>query len=355
MIPLFPEILHTPRLSLMQFSPDSQSDIDYTTAIFSQVSSVSDFNDFCIERAPIPWASHAILYLLRLRRRDSNDDTDLHPVQVRRTSEDVDGIYDKVIGHVSVAHSLRDRQPRITSAETSSSNDGTSGNVTDTENFASVALQTSTIPDIGWRIQGIHQRFGYATEAAERLVQFLCANEEGPRFRTLCCFAGETNAASRGVARKVGFVDVGVDFGSGSGTTEDDEQEEGSSQLSKKGALHVDAVDGIGSDDVCSNDGKSSRKMKKKEEDLLVRTNDKAGDTVHTQSDTGKVLTCPSVARGIWFGILGDGWTWREGRPQNTALEKSVAKLFESMALGSGVNVQQHGHEHVHENENASE
>ena len=81
----------------------------------------------------------------------------------------------------------------------------------------------------------------------------------------------------------------------------------------------------------------------------------KKPDIASTHKDVGKVLTCPSVAKGIWFGILGNGWTWREGRPRQTALEKSVAALFETTALGSGVNVQQRRHNHVQEDESASQ
>jgi len=352
MTSLFPEILHTPRLTLTQFSPDFDSDAEYATVILPHVTTVSEFDDFCVDRAPIPWASHAIVYLLRLRRSDSDDDAHSEPVQLRRTSEEADGIYDKVIGHVSVAHSLRERQPRIRSPETSSSDDGPS--VTDTENFASVPLRTSTIPDIGWRIQPIHQRFGYASEAAERLVQFLCADEEGPRFRTLCCFAGETNAGSRGVARKVGFVDVVVDFGSGMADEEESKQHEESSRGDDGGQ---DGEAGEVVDDPYGHDIHEDVEgsIVVKDELPLSKISMMKSDITSTHKDAGKVLTCPSVAKGIWFGILGDGWTWREGRPRHTALEKSVAALFETMAFGTGVKVQQRKHGQVHDEESASE
>jgi len=156
------------------------------------------------------------------------------------------------------------------------------------------------------------------------------------------------------VARKVGFVDVVVDFGSGITDEEESRQDEDGSRggYSGKGVEAGEVVDYAIGDDTHENDEGS---IDAKDKQPLSKINMMRSDITSTRRDDSKVLTCPSVAKGIWFGILGDGWTWREGRPRHTALEKSVAALFETMAFGSGVDVQQRRHDHVHEDESASE
>lgn len=256
----FPQTLQTPNLLLSLFSPTSPQDVEYATSLFPGLDTLDDFLAFCAQRAPAPCSDSAIVYLLRLRQSDA------------QLNADAD--FAEVIGHVSLAHSLGDRQPCVVSSSANSSA------------HASAVLGTTVVPDIGWRLRPAYEGHGFATEAASRFLQYLTEDEAGPKFEVLSVFTGDGNVRSLGLAERTGFVSAIGD--------EDEDGEDG--------------------DDVAAEheEGKEEGGVGEKNIDGPFKG----------------ILGCERVRKGIWFGVRPAGWRWREGR-RDRELRRCIEKLFE--------------------------
>jgi len=249
----FPPTLQTARLTLSIFSPTRSSDIAYATSLFPSLDTLESFLEYCAQRAPAPWADSAIVYLLRLQYRGGIKNND-----------------DKVIGHVSLAHSLESRQPRVLSPSA----------------YSSSTLSTTIVPDIGWRLRPAHERQGYATEAVRRFLSYLCEEDKGPRFEVLSVFTGKHNVRSLGLAARAGFVCACGD---------DEDGDEGREDR-----------DGDGDGD-----------------EYGGGYNEEEG-----KEGFNRILGCERVMKGIWFGVRPAGWRWEEGR-KDRELRRCIEKLFE--------------------------
>jgi len=273
-------------LTLCLFSHTKPSDITYATSLFPGLDTIDSFLEYCAQRAPEPWADGAVVYLLRLSktaqtkgRLNHNDTSTGTEVEIDELDNDDD--YDvegvgEVIGHVSLAHSLESRQPRVLSSPSS----------TKGSSYASNPPHTTIVPDVGWRLRPAYQRQGYATEALERFLAYLCEEDTGPRFEVVCVFTGEGNVRSLALAGRVGFVcAMGED---------QDGDEEGGSNGGDEGK--EDGGGGYGEEEA--------------------------------KEGFKGVLGCERVMKGIWFGVRPAGWRWEEGR-KNRELKRCIEKLFE--------------------------
>jgi len=193
---VLPPILQTPRLTLSLFSPTCPEHIAYGTLLFPGLDTLDKFLEYSAQRAPAPWADSAIVYLLRLRpeeARGQNADSVRETVSISTANDnkdEVDDVGNSIMGHVSLAHSLQQRQPRVVASAVSSSSDHAPA-------YSSAILGTTTVPDVGWRLRPAHEGRGYATEAVTRFLHFLCEDDAGPKFQVVSVFTGENNETRR--------------------------------------------------------------------------------------------------------------------------------------------------------------
>lgn len=195
----------TPRLTLtlLNLSNPTPAEKAYCLTILRHlhITTWPAFVAFCNQRGPKPWADSALLWLVRLRRveGESHDGENLAQNTVG----------EEIIGHVTLAHSLLRYQPCLPS-QSHSPMSMSSQSDSPISQTAGSGIRAMPTPDIGWGIVASHRRKGYAAEAAAGLLRYLMDHSEvegGPRLSYVAVMTGRGNAASRGVAARVGFAE----------------------------------------------------------------------------------------------------------------------------------------------------